>query len=276
MEDYSVLMSVYDQDDRSQLEEGIDSMLEQTAPPEQFVIVEDGEVHEDVDLLIRYYEGCFPELFTVVRLSENGGLAHALNRGLDVCRNELVARMDADDISMPDRCESELAEFRRDPDIAITGTYADEFCEDPEKTVSVRKVPLTEDEIVRFARRRNPFNHPSVMFRKSVIASLGGYDERFRRAQDYDLFSRMVFSGCRGRNIDRSLLKLRADAAQLARRRSLEAGMAHVRVVRGLWKSGHATLADLLAVFFGECLLTLTPAGISRRIRRLLLRDRNI
>ena len=101
MQEYSVLMSVYAKDKPEYIKIAIDSMLNQTIPPEQFVIVLDGKVPDTITAVVTEYENRYPQVFTVVVLAENGGLGHALNEGLRYCRNELVARMDADDISLP-------------------------------------------------------------------------------------------------------------------------------------------------------------------------------
>ena len=108
---YSVLMSVYFKDDADNLRLAIDSMLNQTVKPEQYVVVEDGKLTSELNTVIDEYENQYPELFTIVKIAQNKGLANALNEGIKVCRNELVARMDADDISLPERCEKELECF---------------------------------------------------------------------------------------------------------------------------------------------------------------------
>ena len=105
---YSVLMSVYAKEKEEYLRQSIDSMLNQTVKPEQFVLVEDGPLGDDLRDCIGEYVALYSQMFTVIPLAENVGLGRALDIGLEHCRNELVARMDSDDISMPDRCEKEI------------------------------------------------------------------------------------------------------------------------------------------------------------------------
>ena len=127
MYNYSVLMSVYHKEKAEYLEIAIESMLNQTVPPEQFVIVEDGPLTDELEQVVLKYEIEKPDLFTVVRLDKNRGLGLALDEGMKYCRNELIARMDSDDISLPERCEKELAVFKTYPDMDIISGAINEF-----------------------------------------------------------------------------------------------------------------------------------------------------
>jgi glycosyltransferase involved in cell wall biosynthesis len=193
-EKYSVLMSVYEKDDPSFFTVAIESMLNQTVPPEQFVIVEDGIVGVEIENVISKYEKN-SSLFSIVRLEKNGGLGNALNHGLKVCRNDLVARMDADDISLPERCEKQLKAFAKNPNLKILGTQMNEFVGAPSNVVSTRLVPISFEEIKKFARRKSPFNHPTVMYRKKAIEEIGGYPI-LKRKEDLGLFIRAVNKAC--------------------------------------------------------------------------------
>ena len=132
---YSVLMSVYDKEKPEYLKQSIESMLNQTVKPEQFVVVEDGALNKSLSDIIDKYKADFNELFTIVKLQVNGGLGNALNQGLKACRNELVARMDSDDISLPRRCEKELKLFLDNPELSIVGTNIDEFWDNPNEII---------------------------------------------------------------------------------------------------------------------------------------------
>lgn len=128
-------MSVYINDKAEYLKPCIESMLNQTAKPDQFVIVEDGKLASDCGKIIEDYKNGNPELFEVVKLEKNEGLANALNEGMKRCRNELVARMDADDVSLPTRCEKELKMFEKYPELAVCGCNIDEFSGDFTKQI---------------------------------------------------------------------------------------------------------------------------------------------
>ena len=219
MQNYSVLMSVYSKDSVEYMCLAIDSILSQTVFPEQYVIVKDGPVSEEIEQLIFKYKNDFPDVFTIVSIEENRGLANALNVGLKHCRNELVARMDADDISLPRRCEKLLSEFVKNSDLAVCGCMLDEFYEDVNDVRTSRIVPQEHCDIKKFMRRRQAFNHATVMYRKSIVQEAGGYI-LLKRKEDFDLFSRIITNGYQTKNIDESLYLCRADENNYFRRKS--------------------------------------------------------
>ena len=188
MEKYSVLMSLYKKEHPAYLRLALDSMLNQTIAPDEIVLVEDGPLTDELYDVLKEY---VPFLHLVVN-EKNLGLGLALNTGLRACRNELVARMDTDDISKPDRCEKQLKRFAEKPELALVGCHIDEFIGTPDQVVSQRRVPLRSEEIYRFAKRRSAFNHPAVMYRKSAVLAEGGYSD-LKRNQDVELFGRMLF-----------------------------------------------------------------------------------
>ena len=166
--DYSVLMSVYIKEKANNLRESIDSMLNQTAPLSDFVIVCDGPLTEELDSLLDEYKDNYPDIFQIVRLPENKQLGNALRAGLPECRCDLVARMDSDDIACPDRMEK-LLPLLEDENIAVAGGFIQEFHTDDEHYNSVRSVPLTHEEIVKMIGKRNPMNHVTVVFTKDRV-----------------------------------------------------------------------------------------------------------
>lgn len=213
---YSVLMSVYYKEKPEYLSAAMQSMFDQTVPTDDFVLVCDGPLTPELDAVIERMEAAHPELH-VVRLEKNGGLGNALNIGMKHCRNELVARMDSDDISRPERCEKQLDVFRRMPEVSLTGTVVEEFSESPEIVNARRVPPETHQEILQFAKNRNPFNHPSVMFKKQAVEAAGGYqDHKF--LQDYYLWVDMLRTGAIGYNLQEPLLWFRAGADMYKRR----------------------------------------------------------
>ena len=161
---YSVLMSLYKKENPEYLRIAIDSMLNQTVAPDEIVLVEDGPLTDDLYAVLDEY----PMLHRV-KNETNLGLGLALNVGLKECRNELVARMDTDDCSKPDRCEKQLQRFLEKPYLAIVGSHIDEFIGDTSNVVSQRIVPTTSEEIYKFAKKRSAFNHPVVMYSKTAV-----------------------------------------------------------------------------------------------------------
>lgn len=271
MQSYSVLMSVYKKDDPSFLIAAIESMLKQTVLCEQFIIVEDGPLPESLQYVIDGYASKQPELFSVVKLSENMGLGRALDKGLEVCRNDLVARMDADDISLPSRCEKLLDLFAKNPKLGLAGTNIDEFYDDPQNVVSSRKVPCDYESICKFMRRRSPFNHPSVMFKKSEVVRCGGYG-KMKRKQDFDLFARMLNMDCLALNIDESLLLFRSNKDNYKRRRSWEYCKSYIDVALVNYKRGYCSIIDLAYIVVGQLTLHFAPMCVMKKLSDSLLR----
>jgi Glycosyltransferases, probably involved in cell wall biogenesis len=273
MESYSVLMSVYHKDSPEELKQSIESMLAQTVPCEQFVIVEDGPLGEALSAVIDGYEADDEGLFTVVRLPENRGLGKALDEGLKVCRNELVARMDADDISLPTRCERLLKLYEENPKLGLAGTNIDEFYDDPANIVSSREVPSDYKSICKFMRRRSPFNHPTVMFKKSEVLRVGGYG-KMRRKQDLDLFARMINQDVYALNIDESLLLFRSNEGNYKRRKSWEYCKSYIEVERANYKRGYCSLWDLIVVTVGQVVMHFAPMKLMKFLSDKFLRKK--
>lgn len=255
---YSVLMSVYVNERPDFLKMSIESMLTQSLKPEEIVLVKDGPLTEELNDILDSYKGSYPNLFTIVTLNQNVGLGKALNEGLKACRNELVARMDTDDISVKDRCEVQVGEFMANKNLSIIGSHIDEFFETPDSIVSSRKVPLTHKEILKFSRRRNPFNHPTVMYKRSEVLNIGGYGD-FRRNQDLELFVRMLNNGHTGKNIDKSLLLFRANEDNLKRRKSWVKCKSYIDMVYGFWKKGYSSFLDFLIVAISQVIVLIAP-----------------
>lgn len=213
---YSVLMSVYFKEKPEYLSSAIQSIFEQTVKTNDFVLVCDGPLNTGLDAVINETEQNHPELH-VVRLEKNGGLGNALNIGIKYCKNELVARMDSDDISRPDRCERQLAVFTSHPEISIVSGIVEEFTVSTDLVESKRIPPETQEKILAFAKKRNPFNHPCVMYRKSAVEAAGGYKD-FYLLEDYYLWIRMLQKGFAGYNLQQPLLWMRAGSEMYKRR----------------------------------------------------------
>lgn len=271
MEKYSVLMSLYIKEEPAFLRQAVDSMLAQTVRPDEIVIVEDGPLTEELYATVNEYTQAAPDLFHIVKSEKNIGLGLALNLGLKECRNELVARMDTDDIAKPKRCEKQLAVFQDSPELAIVGAYVDEFHDTPEQVVSTRSVPQTHEEIYQFAKRRSAFNHPAVMYRKSKVLEFGGYSD-LRRNQDVDLFGRMLFGGCKAQNIGEALLWFRSNDALAKRRKSWENTKSYIDTIKRFWKMGYAGFTDYAVVATAQTVMFLLPVTLQHWVYKTFLR----
>jgi glycosyltransferase involved in cell wall biosynthesis len=271
MDKYSVLMSVYVNESPENLKMSINSMLKKTIVPDEIVIVKDGELTLELDNILLIYLKTYPHIIKVLSIKKNVGLGLALNLGLQHCNNELVARMDTDDISLPQRCEKQLKKFEEMTELDIVGTMVDEFYEDPTNIVSKRVVPVNHDEIYRFAKRRSPFNHPTVMYKKSKVLECRGYSD-LRRNQDVDLFGRMLFHGAKGANLSESLLLFRSNNKLSQRRKSWLNTKSYISTIRLLWKIGYSSFFDYLIVTIGQIVIFISPIKLQNWIYKYFLR----
>ena len=206
-------------------------------------------------------------MFTLIQLPENHGLAYALNVGIKASRNELIARMDADDISLPERCELQLKEFEKNPNLALVGAITRRFTHSPEDAVNlVQKRPVTMEEIRENLRRNNPFAHPLVMYRKSAVLACGGYDDQLIRRQDYDLFSKMIYQGYECMNIDKVLLLFREDENFMQRNRNKESSDMRIEVQKRVLKRGQCSLTDFLYIWFMIRVAQILPQNIYKYV----------
>lgn len=271
MEPYSVLMSLYKKENPQYLCLAIDSMLNQTVKPNEIIIVEDGPLTDELYQVVHNYQTKYPNIFKRVVNKKNIGLGLALNRGIKVCKNELIARMDTDDISKPTRCEKQLKRFEKNPELSIVGTWVDEFYKTPDKVVSTRKVPTQNKEIYEFAKRRSAFNHPAVMYRKSKVIENGGYSN-LRRNQDIDLFGRMMFHGCMAENIGEALLFFRSNDDLAKRRKSWENTKSYIHTIKRFWEIGYASFSDYLLVLVAQSGMFILPVKLQHWVYKRFLR----
>lgn len=215
--EYSVLMSVYHKERSEYLKQAIESIQVQSLSTNDFVLVCDGPLNDELDAVIQTKQLEMGENLNVVRLAKNGGLGNALNEGIKHCKNELVARMDSDDIAYPDRCEKQIAVFNTHSEVSICSGIVEEFTTDPNTADTRRVPPETNAEIIEFAKKRNPFNHPCVMYKKSAVKAVGSYQD-FYLLEDYYLWLRMLMAGYQGYNIQEPLLHMRTGSDMYLRR----------------------------------------------------------
>lgn len=263
---YSVLMSMYKKENPEYLKSSIDSMLNQSVKPDEIVMVEDGPLTPELYAVLDSYP-----ILHRVRNKTNLGLGLALNAGLKECRNELVARMDTDDCSKPERCEKQLARFLEKPYLSIVGSHIDEFVDDISNVISQRIVPTTSDDIYNFAKKRSAFNHPTVMYSKTAVLENNGYSD-LKRNQDVDLFGRMQFEGYKAENIDEALLWFRSSDELAKRRKSWQNTWSYIATIRKFWKMGYSSFADYVMVGIAQTGMYLMPVKVQNFVYKKFLR----
>lgn len=214
---FSVLMSVYKNEEPLYFAEAMDSILMQTVLPSEIILIRDGIVPESLQIVIDDFLEKSTVPITYIPLLENRGLGNALRVGVQVSSNELIARMDSDDVSVPDRFELQISEFKSDQSLDLLGGQVLEFENNVAKIVGKRNVPLSHEQIAEYLKRRNAFNHPTVMFKRSAVLLAGNYADR-HFVEDYDLWCRMLSKRCRFRNLSETLVYMRVSPDMYKRR----------------------------------------------------------
>lgn len=210
MQDFSVLMSIYKNTKLNELVESLESIFNQSVKSNDIVIVFDGPVPNEIENYLDELSLEHPEL-NLIKCETNRGLGPALATGMEQCKNELIARMDSDDVCAPGRFEAQLAAFEAHPECAVIGGNMSEFTDVPENVCSVRNVPESHEEICEYMKKRCPFNHITVMIKKSDVMNAGGYQSWYCN-EDYYLWVRMYMSGCKFYNIQKILSCARVDS----------------------------------------------------------------
>lgn len=212
---FSVSMCVYGKDNPEWFRTAVDSILNQTRKPDEVVLVVDGPVPQVLDVVINHFEQ--NSIFKVIRLPENKGHGEARRVGLNNCSNELVALMDADDISAEDRFEKQLVLFESDPELTIVGGNITEFVGTPDNIVEARVVKSDDASIKEDMKKRCPMNQVTVMFKKSRVDSVGGYIDWYCEEDTY-LWLRLFLDGAKFANLPDYLVNVRIGKEMYQRR----------------------------------------------------------
>lgn len=269
---YSVLMSVYYKEQGLYLQQSMGSIFNQTISTDDFVLVCDGPLTEELNRVIAEMQQKYSDILHVVRLERNMGLGKALNYGLKQCKNELVARMDSDDISRPDRCEKQLKIFEHNPELSIVSGTVEEFGDTPETVTVKRVLPENHIEIVNFAKKRNPFNHPCVMYKKSAVETSGGYQD-FYLLEDYYLWIRMLQNGCKGYNLPESLLWMRTGNGMYKRRSGWKYAKSQMKLFKFMRKTKFINKFEYIESCILRCILSIIPSWIRKYMYKKRLRE---
>ena len=270
MEKYSVLMTVYTKDNPEFFALALDSMINQTYKPDEIVIVKDGAIVDALQKVIDEHIVAGAPIVQI-QLEKNVGLGLALNEGIKIIKNELIARMDSDDFSMPERCELQVKEFEKNPKLDIIGCPVLEFTGAIDNIVGERKVPLTNEEIYKFAKKRDPFNHPTVMYRKSAVENAGGYSD-YRKNQDTDLWIKMLSNGACCMNLEKPVFRFRFDEGTYKKRKSWINTKILIEIRYKAWKSGFNSFIEFLMVATAQFGMYIMPVQFQRFLYQKILR----
>lgn len=268
---YSVLMCVYYKENAEWFDKAIKCMFEQTIKPAEFVLIGDGKLTPELYKVIEKYQSLYPNILKFILLEQNVGLGLALKRGIEECSCEYIARMDSDDYSLPQRIEKEFEIFEKNTDIGLVGTNVSEFIDSIDNVICNVILPETNEEIIKFSKKRNPFRHPSIMFKKSDVIKAGNYREYYL-CEDYDIWVRMIRSGCKCYNIQENLVFMRISDDFYKRR----GGIKYLKSINKFKKEqvsvGYFTKLEYLKSIVPHAIVCLMPNFMRNFIYKKMLR----
>lgn len=268
----SVLLPIYKGDTPSELACAIESIANQSRLPEEVFIVKDGPLTDDLESVLRKKSNNFPTTIHTYQIRENQGLGNALRVGLKKCSYDVVARMDADDISIPSRFERQLIFLNKNSEVDIVGGYIEEFDSDPNDPIARREVPTRHDDIERMARFRNPMNHATVMFDKESVLKAGNY-RGVDRMEDYDLWIRLLLNGATFGNIPEVLVKVRGGQKMYGRRGGLEYAREEIRTQIEFYRRGFTSFPIFIFNSLTRVSLRLIPNRMRGTLYQVVARD---
>ncbi len=215
---FSVLMTTWKGEKPEYLQASLDSILvNQTLLPTKLVLVIDGPIPEELDAVVKDYEQRFANVVVTVRLAENVGQSKASAAGIPYIETEIFARMDSDDICLPNRFEKEYEYLINHPEVSVVGGWINEFETDPSVVCSVRQVPQEHEEITKMFKNRTPINNVTAMMRMEALVKAGGYG-RDTVNEDYSVYAHMWVNGCKFYNIQEALVNVRVGNGMTSRR----------------------------------------------------------
>lgn len=264
-------MSLYSKEKAEYFNVCMESIFNQTVVPDQIVIVKDGPLTDSLENALDEWIKKQPDLYTIVSLERNQGLGKALAEGIMHCRYNLVARMDTDDIAHTLRFEKQLAVFQADPELDICGSNVVEFVEDISNIVSKRNVPLTDQEIKRYQRWRDGFNHVTVMFKKTTVLKAGNYQSCLLM-EDTLLWVHMIQAGAKCKNISEPLVYVRVGEDLYKRRGGWSYFLKYKEGRKKVMETGYISFVEYFCSLVIQLVVALIPNHIRGRIYKKLLR----
>ena len=267
---FSVLMSLYIKEKAEYLDDALASVLKQTVKPDEIVIVYDGPITTELRNVVENYISKNPGLIKVIENPETKGLGLALADGVPQCKYELIARMDTDDICREDRFEKQLQEFAKDPTIDICGSHILEFEGNKDNIVAQRRVPLVDKDIREYQKRRDGFNHVSVMFKKKSVLAAGNYQSCLLM-EDTLLWANMFMNGAKGMNIDDFLVYVRIGKDMYERRGGLDYYKKYKAGRKKVYETGYISWVDYKITLLIQFIVAVIPNRVRGFVFKKLL-----
>jgi len=263
-------MSVYENDDSDHFYTGVKSIVTQTKIPDEIVLVIDGYINNKLKKIIDDYENNYPKLFTIIQLDKNVGLSLALKEGLAKCKNEIIARMDCDDFSEPERFEIQAKFLDENPDVSCIGSSYAQYDQELKEYLGSRKLPFGGLELISYSKLRTPINHVTIMFKKSDVLSVGGYPEIKYPFEDWWLANAMIKNNYKIVNLDMDLVKVRGGKSFISRRHGIKYAIIELNNLLDMYKNGLINFLSLINNIIIRLPVRILPIKISEKIYSLL------
>lgn len=268
---FTVLMATYVNDNVENLRIAIKSVIHNTVVPDEIVIMVDGPIHQQMKATIRDFEKKYPNVMNIIYQSDNRGRGYTASRGVINSKNELIARMDADDIAHPNRFETQLQMINSNKYFSVVGGQIYEFDDDLQLTTR-RVVPSDNEQIRHFSKLRSPFNQPTVMFRKKDVLAVGNYHD-LPVMEDYDLWMRMIEKNMIFHNIEQDLVYMRAPKDMYSRRGGFKYLSIYHEFRKRLLRKHLISYKDYYKSMIGMSISSLMPNIFREKLYKKLLRN---
>ena len=268
---FSVLISIYHKENPEWFREALDSVFAQTLQPTEIVLVEDGPLTPELYEVIDEYQSKHP-IFNIVKNETNLGLGLALQKGVLACKNEIIARMDTDDIIPLNRFEKQIAKIEEGYD--VVSCWSQLFIGDQTNVIAVKTRPENHEEIVKLAHRRSPICHAAAFMRKSAVLKAGNYMHR-QYYEDYNLWVRMILNGARFYNVQEVLYEVRTTEAQLRRRGGWSYLKNELKYLCEFYNIGFYTKKDIVVNATIRIVARLMPQGLRSYLFKKIWNHKN-
>ena len=261
MKTVSIISTTYDKEKADNLGYCLKAIFNQNRMPDRVVLVADGTLTLELYKVVDHYLFNYPDIF-VFHETENKGNWHASNTAISLCDTDIIAKIDSDDILLPDYTQKILEVFENE-EADVCGVYIEEFDTETGEAKSVKKTPVTDEEIRKFAKTRNPFNNPGIAFSKKLADEIGGYNEMIR-CEDYDFVVRLLMAGARGRNIPEVLVRYRTSKENMKRRKNWINTKWFIISRWRIHKMGFSSLKDFVIPSLAQLLLFILPVRLTK------------
>ncbi len=268
MKTLSVISTTYVRETPENLGECLSSVFSQTVMPQKVILVGDGKLSDGLYAVIEKYREEYPDIFVYSETPQNFGNWYASNTAISLCDTDIIAKIDSDDLLLENYAESIIDAFENN-DIDICGVFIDEFDSETKESISVKKTPVLHEEIVAFAKRRNPFNNPGIAFKREIVEKNGAYRE-MKRCEDYDFVVRMLCGGARGMNIPRVLVRYRTSEENIVRRKNFDNTKWFIISRWRIYRMGFSSFFDFFITSAAQLALFILPVRVTEKFYKNL------